>query len=176
MFSPHARNAEMSLLHPVVREKVAAVVGALNAEGIPFRVFEAFRYPQRQADLFAQGRTKPGAIVTKAPPWRSYHQYGLAVDLVLFVDGKWSWDTAGAKRAWWKRMQDLGAAQGLEALSFELPHLQLAGTSTDALVRGEYPADGDDEWAENLDAAIMGWSGSPGAPPRPAVAQRPAIA
>jgi peptidoglycan L-alanyl-D-glutamate endopeptidase CwlK len=36
--------------------------------------------------LFAQGRTKAGAIVTKAKGGQSYHNYGLAIDIVLLVD------------------------------------------------------------------------------------------
>jgi peptidoglycan L-alanyl-D-glutamate endopeptidase CwlK len=39
-----------------------------------------------QDGLFAQGRTKPGAIVTKAKGGQSYHNYGLAIDIVLLVD------------------------------------------------------------------------------------------
>ena len=175
MSLPHARSADVALLHPVFRAAVIDVHNRLTAEGIPFKVFEAFRYPERQADLYAQGRTKPGAIVTKARPWTSYHQYGLAVDFVLYENGKWSWETAGAKRKWWQRMQDLGREMGLEALSFELPHLQLAGLKIESLLAGEYPAGGDDSWAENVDAAIRGWQGRGKVPPPPPVPERPAM-
>lgn len=37
----------------------------------------------RQAELYAQGRSKPGPIVTRAKPGQSPHQYGLARDLTL---------------------------------------------------------------------------------------------
>lgn len=140
-------------LHPTVRQAVIKVFVQLQAEGIPFRIFEAFRYPERQADLYAQGRTKPGNIVTYAKPWSSYHQYGLAVDFVLFIDGKWSWETQGNKAAWWKRLHQLGTQEGLMALQFELPHLQLAGTSTNALQHEVYPPKGDALWNDNLTAA-----------------------
>ncbi len=173
---PNARNADVTLLHPAFRTAVVDVQNKLNAEGIPFKVFEAFRYPERQADLFAQGRTRPGAIVTKAGPWLSYHQYGLGVDFVLYENGSWSWDTAGAKGKWWARMQELGRQKGLEALSFELPHLQLAGLKIERLLAGDYPPGGDDTWAENLDAAIRGWRGGGTVPPSPPVPQRPALA
>ena len=176
MVNAHARSAELELLHPTFRRAVTAVLAQLGAEKIPFRVFEAYRYPERQADLYAQGRTTPGAKVTNALPWSSYHQYGLGVDFVLYVDNKWSWDDSGARRAWWDRLQAIGGANGLEALSFEKPHLQLAGTSTAALLAGNYPPDGDDTWAENLDAVIMGWRGQTPAPKRPKVPQRPAVA
>src|SRR5438093_661694 len=105
MVNPHARNADLALLHPDFRNAVQLVLASLDTQKIPFALFEGYRYPERQADLYGQGRTSPGKIVTYAPPWRSYHQYGLAVDLVLNVDGKWSWDTSGAKASWWKQMQ-----------------------------------------------------------------------
>lgn len=176
MDNPHARNNDLSLLHPVVREAVIKTEKTLNDEGIPFKVFEAFRFPERQADLFAQGRTKPGKIVTHAPPWRSYHQYGLAVDFVLFENGKWSWDDSTAeKKKWWERMHELGKKNGLSPLDFEAPHLQISGTSSNALSQGHYPPGADDLWSEHLAAVIAGWDGSPSAPPSPDVPSRPAI-
>lgn len=38
--------------------------------------------------LYAQGRTKPGPIVTKAAAGQSYHNYGLAFDFAMITDGK----------------------------------------------------------------------------------------
>lgn len=176
MTNPHARSADPALLHPVFRKAVQQVLASLAQQQIPFALFEGFRYPERQADLYAQGRSAPGRIVTYASPWRSYHQFGLGVDLVLQIDGQWSWDTSGAKAAWWQRMQATGKEFGLAPLEFELPHLQWAGTSSNALAGGVYPAGGDDAWAENLDAAILAWKGDPPAPPRPATPQRPPLA
>ncbi|MEP6502827.1 MAG: M15 family metallopeptidase [Betaproteobacteria bacterium] len=176
MANPHARSADLALLHPAFRKAVQQVLAALASQKIPFELFEGYRTPERQADLYAQGRTAAGRIVTYAPPWRSYHQYGLGVDLVLKVDGQWSWDTSGAKAGWWKQMQAVGKEFGLVPLDFELPHMQLAGTSSNALSSGLYPGGGDDAWAENLDVAILGWKGDPPAPPRPPTAQRPPLA
>ena len=175
MVNAHSRNNDMQLLHPVVREAVAKVQAVLDAESIPLKVFEAFRFPERQADLYAQGRTKPGGIVTHAEPWRSYLQYGLAVDFVIYEQGQWSWDTSGAKAKWWSRMHELGKQNGLAPLDFETPHLQLAGTSSNALYHGVYPAGGNDIWSETLAAVIAGWRGSPGAPLGPPTLSRPVI-
>ena len=175
MSSVHARQSSTDVLHPAVRHRMRAVRDALHAEGHPFEIFEAFRTPQRQADLYAQGRTAPGRIVTKAPPWSSYHQYGLACDFVLFDDGQWSWDDKGANAAAWKRLDVVGRQNGLEPLSFERPHLQLAGLDIDDLRAGRYPPGGDLAWGENVAAAIRSWPGR-GAPPVPAEAfGRPAI-
>ncbi|GAB3930048.1 peptidoglycan-binding protein [Mucilaginibacter myungsuensis] len=147
------RHNNIRHLHPTVRAAVVKTYVQLQAEGIPFKVFEAFRHPERQSELYAQGRTKPGSIVTYAKPWSSYHQYGLAVDLVLMLDGEWSWNTSGSKAAWWARMNQIGTQEGLMRLDFEVPHLQLAGTSSNALRQGVYPAGGDKSWYDNFMAA-----------------------
>jgi len=147
------RHNDILQLHPIVRTAVVKVFVQLQADGIPFRIFEAFRFAERQADLYAQGRTKPGDIVTYALPWQSYHQYGLAVDFVLFINGDWSWDSGGTKGAWWNRLHELGANEGLMRLNFEIPHLQLAGTSSNALRHGVYPPNGDKSWYDNFISA-----------------------
>lgn len=59
--------------------------------GFNVYIFESYRSPARQDFLYAQGRGKPGPVVTKAKAWQSWHQYGLAVDLAVRVDGQWSW-------------------------------------------------------------------------------------
>jgi D-alanyl-D-alanine dipeptidase len=157
------RSNDIMLLHPIVRKAVVATYIQLQVAGIPFKIFEAYRFPQRQADLYAQGRTKPGKKVTYAKPWSSYHQYGLAVDFVFFIDGNWTWE---GKKQWWDKLHAIGESEGLMRLDFETPHLQLAGTSSNALREGLYPEKGDETWAENFNSAIIGWSGEPQAPPK----------
>ena len=123
-----SRNFDPACLHPVFRQKATELLKTLSDEGIPFRLFEGFRSPARQSYLYSQGRTRPGPIVTRARPGESYHQYGLAGDFVLFENGSWTWNTRGVrKRYYWARLQAVGKRLGLEPLSFELPHLQLAG-------------------------------------------------
>ena len=77
-------------VHPAL---IQVVIRALELSPVDFTVIEGVRTPERQADLFAQGRTKPGQIVT----WtlRSNHfvnrktGFGHAVDIVpLPVDWK----------------------------------------------------------------------------------------
>lgn len=176
MASEDQRSADVALLHPAIRQSVQDVQQQLNSEGFDFHIFEAYRSPQRQAYLYAQGRTRPGGIVTYAKSWTSYHQYGLAVDFVLKTNGNWDWSSSGPKAQAWKRLHEVGRAHGLEPLNFEEPHLQMAGLRIDDLHAGRFPPNGDTGWAENLEAVIAGWTGSPQAPPAPASVSRPALA
>lgn len=169
------RQAELSALHPAIRDRVKKIKAELNNLGFAFEIFEAYRSPQRQAYLYAQGRDRPGNIVTKAPPWTSYHQYGLAVDFVLKINGNWDWSSSGANAAAWTKLHEIGRNNGMEPLSWELPHLQMAGLSIAALHAGHFPDGGDESWATNLEAAIVSWTGSPAAPPPPKSIMRPAI-
>jgi peptidoglycan L-alanyl-D-glutamate endopeptidase CwlK len=161
---PNMRRTDLDSLHPVMRDSAIHLLTRLESEQIPFRLFEGFRTPWRQAWLYAQGRTRPGAKVTNAQAWQSYHQHGLAADFVLWLNNQWSWSTVGAHRRYWKRLQDLGQEVGLEPLSWELPHLQVAGLKLADLQSGIYPNGGDDAWRDNLEAAVVGWNGEPAAP------------
>lgn len=80
--------ADLSLLNPIARQKIAALLARMDALGIPFKIMETLRTRERQAALFAQGRTKPGQIVTHldgSPGRESRHQSGNAADLVLDI-------------------------------------------------------------------------------------------
>lgn len=171
-----SRCSELDLLHPVVRTAIEKVMRQLEEEKIPFRIFETYRSPERQQSLYDQCRTAPGRRVTKASPWTSYHQYGLAVDVVLYVDGKWSWDASGSHKRHWERLHEVARANGMEPLSWELPHLQYAGTTVAKLRAGDYPPFGDDQWAENLSSSISSWGNrQPSAPPVSFFSRRPAV-
>lgn len=155
-------NRDVSLLHPLMREKAASVLQDIAAEGIPIRLFEGWRPPERQRYLYAQGRTRPGDIITYAKGWESYHQYGLACDFVGFVNGGWTWDLP---RASWEALHDIGRSHGLEPLGFETPHLQVDDLNIGDLMDGDWPEGGDASWQDNLAQAIGGWDGQPPAPP-----------
>jgi peptidoglycan L-alanyl-D-glutamate endopeptidase CwlK len=151
------RNSDPACLHPLFREKARELLERLTSESIPFRLFEGFRPPERQLYLYAQGRTRPGPIVTNARPWSSYHQYGLAGDFVLFENGAWSWDSSGARKRYWSRLGEIGKQLELEPLSFEAPHLQLAGLRIQELARAKYPAGGDPSWEATVKNALASW-------------------
>ncbi len=171
--NPIARDTDMALLHPAFRDALGKTLAKLAAEKIPLLVFEAYRTPARQAHLFGQGRTRPGNIVTYAEPWSSYHQYGLASDLVFKVNGNWTWEEP--KKGMWTRFHEIAASFGLARLQFETPHVQIAGTSTSALREGRFPEGGDASWAENMAASIALWTGPQHAPAPPPIQDKPPV-
>lgn len=67
-----------------------------SVRGDFLRVESGYRTYAKQDALYQQGRTTPGAIVTHAPPGQSYHNYGLAVDL---VSTKWGYGSGQVRQA-----------------------------------------------------------------------------
>jgi peptidoglycan L-alanyl-D-glutamate endopeptidase CwlK len=86
----------IALLHPAVRQEVDELLQKINTHlsGRAFcRIAQGLRTIEEQDALYAQGRSTKGKIVTNARGGSSYHNYGLAVDFVLIIDGKEaSWD------------------------------------------------------------------------------------
>lgn len=89
----------IELLHPKLREETREIYQEI-CERLKGRAFCRFAYTLRtfaeQDGIYAQGRTKPGPVVTYARAGQSYHNYGLAIDVVLVVDtdGNGSYETA----------------------------------------------------------------------------------
>lgn len=99
--------------------------------GINIEVVQGLRTIAEQNALFAQGRTRPGQIVTRARGGQSNHNYGLAVDVVPFTNGKPNWN---APNSVWMAIGQEGGKLGLEwggnwKKFIDKPHLQLPGLS-----------------------------------------------
>lgn len=134
--------AKLGEVHPSLAEKIHQMETILSQENIVFRVTQGLRSWTQQADLYAQGRTNPGPIITNAPPGHSWHNFGMAVDLV--PDDP---TLAGFQADWniehpvWKRLLAVGTSVGLvEGAGFRTfpdnPHFQLTGN---------FPVSPDDE-------------------------------
>ena len=76
-------------LHPKLRDEVNEIYKEI-CEALKGSAMCRFAYTLRtfkeQDDLYAIGRGKPGKVVTNAKGGQSYHNYGLAVDIVLLKD------------------------------------------------------------------------------------------
>ena len=80
-------------LHPSIRSKVKEfIIKAEQELGINLRVSSGFRSHSEQNKLYASGRTESGKIVTHAKAGESYHNYGLAFDVVEIKNGKAIWN------------------------------------------------------------------------------------
>ena len=75
-------------MHPALRPEREVIYHEANNKlgKSRLRFAQTLRTFKEQEDLYAKGRTTPGKKVTNAKPGQSYHNYGLAVDIVLLID------------------------------------------------------------------------------------------
>lgn len=90
-------------LHPAFSRKIGELIDKAAAHGLELYVQEGYRSPEAQAKI-------PSAN-TRAKPGFSFHNYGLAADIVFRNNtGGPSWD----EKHDWKRLGELGRTIGLE--------------------------------------------------------------
>jgi peptidoglycan L-alanyl-D-glutamate endopeptidase CwlK len=127
-------------LHPAIRERAKQFIQAAAKQGIFLRITSGLRTFDEQADLYAQGRTAPGSIVTNAKPGSSYHNYGLAFDVVEIKDGKGLWDNPR-----WAQIGAMGKTFGFEwggdwTSIKDLPHFQYPPGNNPSALLAQYNA------------------------------------
>jgi peptidoglycan hydrolase-like protein with peptidoglycan-binding domain/nucleoid-associated protein YgaU len=98
-------------LHPTIQDEAIRFINRVEAElGIQLRVTDAFRSFAQQDQLYQQGRNgNAGAIVTNAEGGESYHNYGLAIDVVAIVNGAANYDGD-----YWQQVAEIGKSEGFE--------------------------------------------------------------
>lgn len=120
-------------LNPATRLRAQKMMHLAGLAGFNLLVYCTLRGEAEQAELYAQGRTKPGAIVTWAKPGQSLHQIGAALDLVPLRGGKCVWGRDGADGVLWQAVGAIGEQAGLEwagrwpERKREYPHFQYKG-------------------------------------------------
>lgn len=129
-------------VHPLVATKARQLIERAYKGGINIIITQGLRTIEEQNELYAQGRTKTGKIVTNARGGYSYHNFGLAFDFaILNADGSVNWNVDEK----WKRVGALGKSLGLEWggdwRDFpDYPHFQLTfGLSLADLRAGKRP-------------------------------------
>ena len=75
-------------LHPELQICVNKFLVECKKQGLNVLVTETLRTLEEQEALYAQGRTKPGNIVTNARGYQSPHAWGIAFDFCKNVKGK----------------------------------------------------------------------------------------
>jgi hypothetical protein len=83
----------ITTLHPLIRDTFTKFIQAAESElNITLRVTHALRTIAEQNALYAQGRTTAGKIVTNAKGGQSFHNFGLAIDVVELVGKTVNWN------------------------------------------------------------------------------------
>lgn len=86
---------KLQQLHPKLRAIAIVAYDQAVKEtpvGVHPYIIETYRSFAESDALYKQGRTLPGPIVTNAPGGHSWHNYGLALDFGLIINGKESYN------------------------------------------------------------------------------------
>ena len=127
-------------LKPEVQQLAQQFVALAAANNRPILITSTYRDAEWQAALYAQGRTHPGPIVTDAKPGESFHQYRVAFDWCLLVDGKPVWNDPQGYAECGALAKTLGLDWAGDWVSFkELDHCQFTNGMTLADLRMEPP-------------------------------------
>ena len=101
---------EINKLHPRLQKIISQLQEECRKENLFLGIGDCFRTVAEQDALYAQGRTKPGSIITNAPgsSYSSQHQWGIAFDFYKNVSGH-----AYDDDAFFQRVGDIGKSLGL---------------------------------------------------------------
>jgi peptidoglycan L-alanyl-D-glutamate endopeptidase CwlK len=75
-------------LTPKTADLCKKFIATCKTSGIDIIITSTYRDDEQQDELYAQGRTKAGHIVTNAKAGDSFHNYKMAFDFVPIVNGK----------------------------------------------------------------------------------------
>ncbi len=138
-------------LHPDLLPKARSFLVECELLGVDVMIICTYRSNEEQAEAYAQGRTKPGKIVTWAMPGESKHNFtdpegkpsAQAFDFVILRNGKITWGAGGNgidadptdddfdDLELWQKAGAVAVALGLEwagnwpLAKREFPHVQL---------------------------------------------------
>lgn len=99
----------IATLHERVRPYARALVNLAKGQGINIKVISGTRTFEEQDALYQQGRSKPGRIITNAKAGSSWHNHGVAFDVGVFQDGKYT-----PESPLYKVVASIGKGIGLE--------------------------------------------------------------
>ena len=127
------QSADLKLLRPKVRKLAESLILGCKREGFEIIISRGLRSTDEQNKFYAQGRTKPGNIITLVKGGFSFHNYGVAFDIRPVVKGR----DEEEKKKLYQKAGTIGMALGLEwggtwTEFLDLPHFQYtAGYSID---------------------------------------------
>lgn len=100
---------DIKQLHPDLQIIISKFVEECRKNGLIVGIADCYRNEQEQNALYAQGRTKPGKIVTNARYGDSFHNWFLAFD-IFRNDGKGAYNDSDG---WFTRVGQIGKSLGL---------------------------------------------------------------
>lgn len=134
----------------IMRKLVTIAKQVAAEENVEVKVISGHRTWDEQDKLYAQGRTAPGNIVTKARGGHSNHNFGIAIDLGIFKGSKYldNSDPRKAERihtiiADRVKKEELNTVWGGDWENFrDLPHHEIRTGLTMAQKRSKYLGNG----------------------------------
>ncbi len=124
----NSRNIED--LHPTLQRGAKELIGRGKSAGLDILITQTLRDIEYQNSLYAQGRTKPGQIVTNARGGESFHNYGLAFDICKNVKGH-EYDDSNFFKKVGEIWTEMGGMWGGNFDSFvDTPHFEFSGGLT----------------------------------------------
>ena len=157
---------DITLCNPRLQSLAHMLIEICAEAGLYIAISETLRTVEEQNELYAQGRTKPGRIVTnaKGDSYASFHQWGTAFDF-YFNDnlGAYNYKSNGKERVEdFKAVGEIGKSLGLEwggdwKSPIDKPHFQLPDWgSTTAKIRELYKTP--DEFRKTWEVYVKGWN------------------
>jgi hypothetical protein len=140
----------LSRVSPALATKGRELIQRCQQEGIAIRVSQALRTWAEQDALYHSGRTAPGEIRTNARGGESFHNFGMAFDIVILESGRVTWDR---RHPGWRIAGEIGTSLGLlwggtwKSIK-DLPHFEIRGQLTLQECRALYPTGLPTIWAK----------------------------
>lgn len=128
----------INTFHPKFREWLKELYLEANNKLLPkgyrLRFTHVLRTIEEQNELYSQGRTKKGSIITNSKGGQSIHNYGLAFDIVILrdLDNNGTFETADfTVNSYWKKVasffKEKGFTWGGDFKTFkDAPHFELS--------------------------------------------------
>ncbi len=115
----------IKLLHPELQEIIPKFLKECKRQGLIVKILDTLRNKKEQDDLYAQGRTKPGKIVTFVKYPYSNHNWGIAFDFCR-NDGKGAFDDSDN---WFYKVgqiaKNFGLSWGGDWAKKDKPHIEM---------------------------------------------------
>lgn len=122
-------SARIEDLEPQTQAMCLAFLQDCEAAGVSLKITHTLRTADEQSRLYAQGRTLPGPIVTKAKAGQSPHNFGAAFDVAFVGPNPYPKETDPR----WLQIGKIGEAVGLnwggpngkgDKFTFDRPHFE----------------------------------------------------